>query len=337
MAFQPDTSQLSSIVREVSDQSDAEIYLYAGIMESPHDHQFIDTCPKRPARPNALLVLETYGGDADSAYRMVQCLRTRHSKGKVFLFVDGMCKSAGTFLALGADALIMSDHAELGPLDVQVAKPDEIGGYHSGLVTMKALDVLSTQSFLLFEEHFIELIARSGRRITTRTAADLASNVVVGLLNPIYAQIDPLRLGENQRALEVGFTYGEAIRTDNVKPETVNQLVSGYPSHSFVIDRSAAAQLFNEVFEPTDSQQQLADLLGPSMVRALRAGSDPLILHLTSEDFSEPTKHSMPLEEAEGDAEQPKGETGPTACKRDETTPITSGDAPTDVKDCREN
>ena len=68
MAFQPDTSQLSSIVREVSDQSDAEIYLYAGKMESPHDHQFIDTCPKRPARPNALLVLETYGGDADSAY-----------------------------------------------------------------------------------------------------------------------------------------------------------------------------------------------------------------------------------------------------------------------------
>ena len=53
----------------------------------------------------------------------------------------------------------MSDHAELGPLDVQVAKPDEIGGYHSGLVTMKALDVLSTQSFLLFDPHFIELIA----------------------------------------------------------------------------------------------------------------------------------------------------------------------------------
>ena len=43
------------------------------------------------------------------------------------------CKSAGTLIALGASALYMDDRSELGPLDMQVTRGDEIGAMRSGL------------------------------------------------------------------------------------------------------------------------------------------------------------------------------------------------------------
>ena len=49
-------------------------------------------------------------------------------------YVDTVCKSAGTILALGADVIIMSQYAELGPIDVQLQKEDEVGESTSGLV-----------------------------------------------------------------------------------------------------------------------------------------------------------------------------------------------------------
>ena len=95
-------------------------------------------------------------------------------------------------VALGADTLIMSDRAELGPLDTQVEKPDEIGGRHSGIVVVQALKTLQEDAFRLFEDYFLKLRTRSGLRITTRTAADMAFAMNTGLFGPIYGQIDPL-------------------------------------------------------------------------------------------------------------------------------------------------
>jgi ClpP class serine protease len=42
--------------------------------------------------------------------------------------VSGYCKSAGTLIALGANELAFGEHGELGPLDVQIAKRDEVLG-----------------------------------------------------------------------------------------------------------------------------------------------------------------------------------------------------------------
>ena len=45
---------------------------------------------------------------------------------KTAYFIPRRCKSAGTLLLIGATSLIISDRGELGPLDVQLSKPDEI-------------------------------------------------------------------------------------------------------------------------------------------------------------------------------------------------------------------
>ncbi len=49
----------------------------------------------------------------------------KESDPKFYLFVNGMCKSAGTLIAIGADVYLLTERAEFGPIDTQIRKPDE--------------------------------------------------------------------------------------------------------------------------------------------------------------------------------------------------------------------
>jgi hypothetical protein len=170
--------------------------------------------------------------------------------GSFIIYCLGMCKSAGTLIALGADQIRMSKFGELGPLDVQIAKPDEFNKQSSGLDMTVALQQLGEEAFERFESYFLALKKRSGDVITTRTAAQIASDIAVGLFNPISAQIDPLRLAENFRQLEIAREYGRRLR---VQEATLEHLIKGYPSHDFVIDFEEAKSWFSNV-QPLDAE-----------------------------------------------------------------------------------
>ncbi|HXJ16030.1 MAG TPA: SppA protein, partial [Candidatus Polarisedimenticolia bacterium] len=176
-------------------------------------------------RRNCALILTTNGGDPDAAYIMVRFLKRTYEN--LTLYVFGYCKSAGTLLALGADEIVMGAFGELGPLDVQLSKKDEIGLRNSGLDIFMALNVVSTQAFYIFEQHFLELKRRSQGAITTKTAAHIATTVAARLLQPITAQIDPLRLGEMQRAVTIAKQYGERLGASS---DSVDRLIYEYPS-----------------------------------------------------------------------------------------------------------
>ena len=159
---------------------------------------------------------------------------------------------------------------------------------------MQALRTLQEESFGLFENCFLQLRQRSGLRITTRTAAELASVMTTGLFGPVYAQIDPLRLGENYRALQVALMYGQRLSTDNVGEETIRQLISSFPSHGFVIDRKEATDLFKEVREPSDAQQRLFDYVRPTIPSP---GDEAFVLHLTGGDDTESEEETESAQE----------------------------------------
>jgi hypothetical protein len=86
---------------------------------------------------------------------------------------------------------------------------------------------------------------------------------VKGLFAPICAQIDPIRLGEMQRATEIAFAYGQRLDNydKNLKPGALTRLVTGYPSHGVVIDRKEARDLFTNVRSPTAEELALMDHL----------------------------------------------------------------------------
>lgn len=263
----PDMSEaVSEAIEEITAQHDADIAVYAGNLFPPFDGQFIRLLRKRQRRrKNLLLILSTPGGVAESAYRIahgVQRLyKTRspvpEERGQFIVLVHDYCKSAGTILALGADQLIMSDLAELGPIDVQLRKEEEVGERTSGLNALEALGTLQTEALALFRRSFEEL-RFEGAGFSTKTAVDVATKLSIGLFQPIYSQIDPIRLGEIYRSVKISQEYGDRLRTQNVKEKTVAKLVAGYPSHEFIIDREEAKELFNKVDSSTVQLQLVA-------------------------------------------------------------------------------
>ena len=269
-------------------------------MERTHARAFADVSLREPTQPNCMLILATYGGDAAAAFRMIRYLQARYSGGKFILYLPDMCKSAGTLIALAADSLVMSEHAELGPLDVQLQQPDEVGQVQSGLVPIQALKTLEEESFRLFESSFLKLRGRSQLQITTRTAAEIASNLAVGLYSGLYSQLDPLRLGETYRSIEIASMYAERVMSGNVRPETVDSLVSGYPSHSFVIDRKEATRLFVDVQPPSDTLIDLMGLVDDLIIQELHQDQSPLMLNL-NEMAQELISDETEVDETESD------------------------------------
>ena len=152
----------------LAEELDADVILFNGPIMRPIDQHLISDCINRRSRKNALLMLVTPGGDPDAAYRIARCLQTKYER--FFLYVSDYCKSAGTIIALGAHELVMSDYAELGPLDVQMFKKDEIWEMQSGLTVMVALAVLKDSALEAFEQFFLYTKGKIGGSITLRTA-----------------------------------------------------------------------------------------------------------------------------------------------------------------------
>lgn len=266
-----DFSQL--IAEFDAEYPDTDLFVYTGPIRRPFDDQVISAFADRPLRSNLVLMLSTLGGDPDAAYRICRCLQRHYSTSprgvsspalaaparNISVFVDTHCASAGTLIALGGSELIMSDYAELSPLDIQIRKPDEVGERDSGLTPTQALDILERRSKSLFKEHFNQLRLDSALGLTTKTAVEYAAEITTGLLSPIYSQLDPMRLGEVERLMGITASYGERLENDNLKSGTLAKLMAGYPSHGFVIDRKEATDLFKKVVVPKESLRKLGE------------------------------------------------------------------------------
>ncbi len=255
---------IKKCVKDISDANKADIYLISGGLNYPIDDKTLTTIESNQKNDNALLILTTFGGDADVAFRIARFFQQAY-KEKFIILIDDICQSAGTLIAVGAHELIMSDNAQLGPLDVQLGKPDELAEVISGLTPIHALSFLHTQTFDMFEHNFLTLVRRSENRIKTKTASKIATKLTTGLFQPIYAQLDPIRLGEYHRNMLVAGEYGERLNnfSKNLKQSSLKTLTHGYPSHSFVIDRKEAGELFENVRAPSENEDKLARLLRP--------------------------------------------------------------------------
>lgn len=203
-------------------------------------------------RPNCTVFLTTYGGDPDAGYRIARCLR--HYYRHIRLVVPSFCKSAGTLITICADVVVIGDQGELGPLDIQVRKSSELAERSSGLDIIQALQAGLDHVQQAFRQNLIDI--RNGGRLSTKLAGEFATKIAVGIAAPLYAQIDPNRLGEMQRAMRIAHEYGQRLDryTQNLKHGALDQLVAEYPSHSFVIDRKEASELFHRVEHPVSEE-----------------------------------------------------------------------------------
>lgn len=262
-----------------SDLSDSDILIYTGPITRAGFEQVVRENPCE-RHTKVLLLLATLGGDADAAYLIARFLRRSYEHFTVF--VPSLCKSAGTLLCVGAHEIVMSETGELGPLDVQVRNPEELGNYASGLDVPQAIDFLQQKALDSLRGTLDDIVTCSG--LTTKRSSKIDTDVTVGLFAPIFAQIDPYRLGRNARALLIARQYAARIGGNVATDQTLERLVAGYSSHSFSIDRDEAAELFQSVRPPTQAESELArGLLADSShpVIAWARGEDQV--HLESE------------------------------------------------------
>jgi hypothetical protein len=262
--------KMESAIRAVSGKYDADVFAYVGFLFEPDDVRVLRGCERLTSkRKNVLLILSTPGGSPDAAYRIARCFQRAYrtnlpdlaDRGHFFIYVHDICVSAGTLLALGATKLIMSEGAQLGPIDVQLRKEDEVGERRSGLTSRQALETLAIEAGSTFSRLFRYMRFEQPVQLPTKMAGELAADMTVRMMEPIYAQLDPMRLGETERYVKISSEYGDRLRSPNVKKGTIEKLLAGYPSHEFVIDREEAEQLFESVEAPASELETIAEII----------------------------------------------------------------------------
>ncbi len=197
--------------------------------------------------------LDSPGGDAHVAYKLFLELRSRCARLRVV--VPDFAKSAATLLAIGADEIWMAPAAELGPLDAQIEHPDREG------VSVSALDVADAVEFLM--RIAVKHLLLSGGYIVKSTGLARASvleqfaKFSAEFFRPLIGKLDPHLVHKAANELVVAGRYATSmlrmrgkvsIATPNGKEplsavRVARCLVEDYPSHGFVISRTAIKNL----------------------------------------------------------------------------------------------
>ena len=163
------------------------------------------------------LVLRIPGGEVGASYRMAKTLGAFTSGYQ--LFVPELCISAGTILALGADAIHLSTIAEMGPIDPQITIQRD--GHI--IATYSAHDVLSVPNNI--------------KKMCDKKVSSTASTLY---FEALFRESSPIHLGKLFSSLEfVEKISLELIRnqlpnTDAKTLESIVQiLIEGYPVHDY--------------------------------------------------------------------------------------------------------
>ncbi|MDE0114394.1 MAG: hypothetical protein OXN84_19165 [Albidovulum sp.] len=173
------SQEVAVAANALAKSQNAAIILYNG----PIDDKGLGLTYRAVVRPeesrdpeSAILFMTTYGGDAGVAYQIARLLQSVY--GTFYLCVPLQCKSAGTLIALGAAGIYMPPVSELGPLDVQLRKRDEIGGRRrSGMVVRTALEGLAEETFKVFERAMLGNTIGSSFTVSFDVASRIATSI----------------------------------------------------------------------------------------------------------------------------------------------------------------
>lgn len=203
---------------------------------------FQEELPNIPRGEPIGILLESPGGDADTAYRVGRLLQ-RRSGNKLTVIIPQYAKSAATLLALAGSRLVMAENAELGPLDVQLFDPqrEEFG---SGLDAVQSLERLHSVALSAIDSTMSKMWPHSGKRMDVMLP--LVMNFVANFYRPLLEKIDTVDYTRKSRDLKVAEEYAVRLMGENgdlkLAREIASELVAKYPTHSFVIDRDEAAR-----------------------------------------------------------------------------------------------
>lgn len=135
-----------NLIRRIQERSGCKLICYvsgpAASIDRDDTVAIVDLLHNIPQGSSVDLLLNTPGGDVDAAEKLMSVLRGTVGGARLRVIVPDFAKSAGTLIALGADAILMSDTSELGPIDPQITLNDGKGNLirHSVLAYLDAFE-----------------------------------------------------------------------------------------------------------------------------------------------------------------------------------------------------
>ncbi|WP_425509599.1 SDH family Clp fold serine proteinase, partial [Xanthovirga aplysinae] len=221
-------------------------------------------------------ILNSGGGSPHDAYRIIRVLRNAFET--VNIIVPYWAKSAATLLALGGNRIVMDEMGELGPLDVQIHKLREDSpdyAKESALIDEHSLRLIEIRSKVLFEAMFEDMYASKSIPINRNELAKMLLDYISEFYRPLLNQINPYKLGDNKRKLDIAEQYARRIfRLFNPQiardriDYLIDYMINGCPDHEYALDYELISQLLPIVERSTcygkeysTRLSQLADLL----------------------------------------------------------------------------
>ncbi len=207
--------------------------------------QFVDLLEKVGPTKRISLILHTNGGQTLAAWRLVNLIRIFCDELEVLIPLKAL--SAGTLISIGADRVIMTKQAALGPIDPSVNNPlnplANIGGQNKQV----PVSVESVRGYLDAVRE--ELKINNEQELTS---------VLINLTNHIH----PLVLGEIFRSKAQIRFLAEKLLPRQVKDSEkiksiIDFLCADSGSHDYTINRREAADLGLKIEKPSDDLYQL--------------------------------------------------------------------------------
>ena len=206
---------------------------------------FVDLLEQIGPANRISLVLHTNGGQTLAAWQLVNLIRMFCEDLEVIVPLRAL--SAGTLIAMGADRILMTKQATLGPIDPSVNNPLNPTVNLQGKEHRFPVSVENVRGYLDVAREELEI----------RGEKSLSS-----ILRNLTGHIHPLVLGETFRSrAQIRFLAKKLLPRQIGDKEKVKSIIdflcgdSG--SHDYTINRREAAELGLKVEKPSDSLYKL--------------------------------------------------------------------------------
>ncbi len=218
------------------------------------------------ANNNLDVLIHSPGGELTACYRTARLL-ARYTDDWQALVPD-YAASGATLICLGSSNIVLSDIAQLGPLDPQVLSKRNTkfftGERQSPLEAFQAVKYLREYTLTSLDAGIVFLLRQ---QIAPQLALETASKLAVELAKPILDKIEPYDLGAFGLDSSLAIDYCRRICSPKESHKKTQRdanyktLVEKYPAHEFIIDMAEAETLGLTVCEPDDTLNDLFDEL----------------------------------------------------------------------------
>lgn len=237
--------QRQAIIKHIEYEFGRQLISYVGGIDTSIDRddpvKIVDLLHNVRSDEDLDFILQTPGGDINAAHKIMNQIRSCVGSGRLRVIVPDYAKSAGTLMAIAADAIVMSDMSELGPIDPQVIVSDGDGTqrYHSVMNYLDAYD---------------ELV----HKVNTEPNNE-AARIMLGRLSPVTVKLFQSIRNRAQQIAEDHLKAGMFKDTGNWSLTASNLIdTKKWPSHGQMISWQTAQtpdlDLVVEYLEPTSAQ-----------------------------------------------------------------------------------